>query len=57
MDHIVCRPRPETIQKLKRAIGQQNSFAVKETQVLLLKRWSVSKAENRLSQVAILKLL
>ena len=57
MDHIVCGPRPETIQKLKRAIGKQNSFAVKEAQVLLVKRWSVSKAENRLSQVPILKLL
>ena len=43
-------------QKLKPAIGKQDSFAVKQGQVLLVKRWSISKAKNRLSQVAILKL-
>ena len=57
MDHIICNSRPESIQKLKRAIGKQNDLAVKEAQVLLVKRWSVSKAENRLSEVPILKLL
>ena len=57
VDHIICNSRPETIQKLKRAIGKQDNLAVKEAQLLLVKRRSVSKAENRLSHVSILKLL
>jgi hypothetical protein len=57
MDYIICSPRLETVQKLERPIGKQHSFAVKEAQVLLVKRWSVSQAENGLFRVAVLKLL